>query len=192
MYETSQGFYITSDSISITDYEKTTVDPIVAEHLQLADNDYTKFMLDSNIHKVDYEQSLGQCYLLQSLIHIAEMFEDTFNVIFDLNGKPLITYTYHNNLYIPRCTNISTVQLINSSTCFADYPVIIIQNTTNTTAFLTRTGILRKSSANGKCNNKWIESNIQNKYLIRMKNGQSDVQPLDVSSLYTLQSHEND
>ena len=63
-------------------------------------NDYTKLMLDSNIHKVDNEQSLGQCYLLQSLLHIEEMFEDTFNVLFDLNGRPLITYTYHQAWFV--------------------------------------------------------------------------------------------
>ena len=74
--------------------------------------------------------------------------------------------------------------------CIVDQQ-LIIQNTTNTTAFLTRTGILRESSEIGKCNNKWIEYNIQNKYLIRMKNGKSEVQPLDESSLYILQSHEN-
>ena len=64
--------------------------------------------------------------------------------------------------------------------CIVDQQ-LIIQNTTNTTAFLTRTGILRESSEIGKCN----------KWKTKTKNGKSEVQPLDESSLYILQSHEN-
>ena len=134
------------------------------------------------MHQKAYTQSEAQCYLLQSLLHNLEMFEDSFNFVVDLNGKSFITYTLNNNLYIPRCTNISSIHLLNTSTCFREYPVMINQNHTNITAFLTRTGILRKSSTRIPCDEKPIEANIHNKYWISMKKGTTTITYLKNSS----------
>ena len=191
VYETAQGFYVTGENINCSRFDQTIVDPIVTQHLILADGDYSKFILDTNLHQVAYEQSEAQCYLLQSLLHNLEMFEDSFNFVTDLNGKSFITYTLNNNLYIPRCTNVSTIYLLNSSTCFQDYPILINQKHVNTTAFLTRTGILRKSSVRIPCDERIIESNIQNKYWISMKTGIVVMTHLNNQSLFRLTSHEN-
>ena len=106
-YNTPQGLWLTKMNINVSEYEALMEkDAVIIEPLILADEDYGKYVLDTNIHQVAKDQAASQCHLLQSILNILEHDEDTFHTIHDLNGNPLITYTYNSNLYVPRCTPI--------------------------------------------------------------------------------------
>jgi len=146
----SKDFRVKSSS-----FEKAIVDSSLIESFNLADQDFSKHILDSNLHSVDHAQALANCFLLQNILNILEHDEDTFHSIHDLNGDEIITYTYHSNLYVPRCTNILNIFPVPSpDVCFQDVLVIIPRaEGGNFTAFLTKTGILRKVSKIITCKN---------------------------------------
>ena len=192
-YNTSQGLWVTSQRINVRDYDIAPVDSTMIEHLTLSDSDYSWHILEKNTQQVNVDQAYSQCQLLQSILNLLELNEDTFHTIYDLNGDSLITYTVNANLYVPRCTPISTIYLLNNSDkCFLDIPVLIYDQNTrkNFTAFLTYTGLLRKTSKLIKCANRNIEINIENKYLLKVSDKIVELwnYPTDT---YTFQSHKN-
>ena len=113
-------------------------------------------------------------------------------MVHDLNGDEIITYTYHNNLYVPRCTNVLNVFLVpQTESCFIDIPVIIPKKGGgNFTGFLTKTGILRKISKLTFCTNSTIEINLNNKYLVSITDRIAKIQEFP-SNAYTFESHRN-
>ena len=145
-YNTSQGLWLSKDlRVKNSNFGKATVDSALMESLTLADQDLSTYILDTNLHSVDHAQALANCFLLQNILNRLEHDEDTFHLIHDINGDEIITYTYHSNLYVPRCTKVLNIFPVSSpDVCFQDVPVIIPRaEGGNFTAFLTKTGIIR-------------------------------------------------
>ena len=106
-YSITQGLWVTKKDINVPDYDGLFErDTVIIEPLILADEDLSKYVLDTNIDQLAKDQVVSQCQLLQSILNKLEYDEDTCHRIHDLNGNPLITYTYNSNLYVPRCTPI--------------------------------------------------------------------------------------
>jgi hypothetical protein len=130
--------------------------------------------------------------LLQNILNILEHDEDTFHLIHDLNGDEIITYTYHSNLYVPRCTKVLNIFPVPSpDSCFQDVPVIIPRaEGGNFTAYLTKTGIIRKVSKIVTCKNVTIEINIRNRYVLTVNPHSVSITPFP-KDCYEFNSHNN-
>ncbi len=124
-----------------SNFEKATVDSALMESLTLADQDFSTYILDTNLHSVDHAQALANCFLLQNILNILK---------------------HDSNLYVPRCTKVLNIfPVLSPDVCFQDVPVIIPRaEGGNFTAFLTKTGIIRKVSKIVTCKNVTIEINI--------------------------------
>jgi len=131
--------------------------------------------------------------LLKKPLRILEKFDDEFHEVHDLEGNDLIVYSSNNNLYVPRCSSIDTIEVVNQTDkCFHDYPVYIKTNVSSSLVFLTRTGILKKNSKLVKCNNNIIEINIHDIYFLTMQNGKTTVKILTETDFFTLKVRKND
>jgi hypothetical protein len=67
-YNTSQGLWLSKDlRVKNSNFEKATVDSALMDSLTLADQDFSKYILDTNLHSVDHAQALANCFLLQNI-----------------------------------------------------------------------------------------------------------------------------
>jgi hypothetical protein len=56
-YYTSQGLWLSKDlRVKNSNFEKATVDSALMESLTLADPDFSKYILDTNLHSLDHAQ----------------------------------------------------------------------------------------------------------------------------------------
>jgi hypothetical protein len=70
-YNTSQGLWLSKDlSVKNSNFVKATVDSALMESLTLADQDFSKYILDTNLHSVDHAQASANCFLLQNILNI--------------------------------------------------------------------------------------------------------------------------
>ena len=190
LFSTSEGLYVSNQQINITNFDTNVVDPSTIEQLTLADNDYTANTLTELNQKISNTNNQKQCFLFQSLLRTISQIEDAFHAIHDLEGNDLIIYSLNHNLYLPRCITITNFTIVNGTEyCFDDFPVML---SPKTMAFLTPNGILRKTSKITTCQSKPIETNIQDKYLVRKTNTNISITMINATELYTMKIKNNE
>ncbi len=63
-YNTSQGLWLSQDfRVKNSNFEKATVDSALMASLTLADQDFSTYILDTNLHSVDHAQALANCFV---------------------------------------------------------------------------------------------------------------------------------
>lgn len=86
--------------------------------------------------KFNYEDKV-KCDIFKSLLVSLNLEGDEMIKLTDHHDKNLVLYKFDNLLYNLTCYNIKEIEILNSSSCFKDIPILI---NANVTAFLTKNG----------------------------------------------------
>jgi hypothetical protein len=131
----------------------------------LAETDNTKHLEwykdQENIH----QENFLKCKNLKSNLDRISLLDDTLNVLYDLNGNLIYTYTLDGIVYLPYCTPIKRIFTNDDNKCYLSQPILyetISSNQTsfysesvyskiNNTGFLTTNNIIRDDSPIVQC-----------------------------------------
>jgi len=178
---TQEGLYVV-DLKTLNDQQKAVlnqltknIDPKAFTDLQLSDYDYTEFLNNRALNKLQ----LKTCELFYSSLQIFKQQEESFLRIKDANSNSLIIYSRDNKIIIPTCIDVSEIEVIEKTEyCYNDIGVKFVLNEKNTTGFLTKDNILVSHSKHVACSNqvrKFVVNTttiilVQNKSIVLTRN----------------------
>ena len=183
MYSTAEGLYLTSDNVTHLQNGDTPFSTL--EHLQLADEDYHIFLLEDIIDSVQrrYAQSLCQQFVNYLTMLKLTVF-NTFLPIIDLTGTTRIIYLDNGEVYIPYCTYVQQIEVIQQTVkCYEHVPIRLMSNTT-LTAFLNRHGVIQLYSSEVPCTKVVTKFYINSTWLVTRQKGDTWVTPINSSDLF--------
>ena len=100
------------------------------------------------VHENDFEK----CKEWQHVISQASKEEDKFNTVIDPNGQIQQIYTRNGLVYLPICTPVNQINLIESDRCFQHQQAwYLTENGQNRTGFLTQNNFIRDNSPTVNC-----------------------------------------
>jgi hypothetical protein len=96
------------------------------------------------------------CEMNINTLKLFAMQDDTFMLLDTFNSGLVPLYTHNGLVFLPKCRNISRIEIdMTTSLCYADIPIIIVDKETKneSSVFLTSSGVIRKSSRLISCEN---------------------------------------
>ena len=110
----------------------------------LSENDNEKRLAwlkeQEKIHESDFEK----CKEWQHVIAQVSKDDDKFNTVIDPNGQMQHVYSRNGLVYLPICTTLYQVNLIQSENCYLHQPAwYLTENGQNRTGFLTQNNYIR-------------------------------------------------
>jgi len=139
----------------------------------LAENDFKQFLIQNSILDSDRSNLLKNCILYNNQLEILSMFNEKFFTITDLNGNKLIVYSKLNQLFIPDCVNVESIEIRSIDECYSEIPVTIqVSNGNKLNVFLTSNNFLKSFSKKIDCklvNDRIILPSLR-KVLVRVEN----------------------
>ena len=163
IWSTVEGLYIyiinnneTDRSIlnfphATTDKKKRLLKQRDIADLNLAERDFNTFALRNNIFEEDRASILRNCLLFNNQLKILAALDDTLHKIQDYNGNKLIIYSKFNRLFIPDCSHIDRIEIIQTDECYFDLPVSIINKEKKINVFLANNNFLKGYSNKIDC-----------------------------------------
>ena len=188
-YGTSEDLYVTQQEVRHLTKDALAPDLQVMQHLTLADEDFTAFILNEAIIKLHILTNTLNCLSFKMLLEsLRKINQNQFIKINDPQGNNLIIYVEHGNLYIPQCQPINTIYLINeTSYCYQDFPIKLLIGDNFQSAFLTSAGVITSTSTKVNCSQPQ-ESLILNKLWLARYQQTYIVHRINESSLYNIRT----
>ena len=172
-YDTAEGFALTTDTAA-TRLETAKIDIKIIDGLLLTEMDFNKKQQLETILRSYQATNQKICQLYRSFINLYSKTNDEFFVFSDFNGNEAVIYSFEGRIYVPQCTIINQIKILNSTRqCYHDIPILIEFNNKTITAFLTQDKVIRLVSKTKPCiNNKQI-IHFEKSNQVLVKNGNS-------------------
>jgi len=172
-YDTAEGFALTIDTAA-TRLETAKIDIKIIDGLLLTEMDFNKRQQLETILRSYQATNQKICQLYRSFINLYSKTNDEFFVFSDFNGNEAVIYSFEGRIYVPQCTIINQIKIVNSTRqCYHDIPILINFNNKTITAFLTQDKVIRLVSKTKPCiNNKQI-IHFEKSNQVLVKNGNS-------------------
>ena len=138
----------------------------------LSENDNEKRLTWLREQEKVHESEFEKCKEWQHVMSQVSKEEDKFNTVIDPNGQIQHVYTRNGLVYLPICTPVSEINLIESSKCFQHQPIwYLSESRQNRTGYLTQNNFIRDNSPSINC--KLITSNqlLPSNNILLIRNG---------------------
>jgi len=168
--QTTEGLFLSR--FKVEEAQKTP--PLNGElkeltNMLLADEDFARIESIEARNKI----ILQQCVNLKNNLRLLEKLEDEFLITEDYNKNEIVFYSNHGNVYKPRCAQVNTVEILNSTNlCFNDLAINFNYNNATLNGFLNVDGIVRRTSTQINCSQalSFIPLKKSNKTIVRRMN----------------------
>ena len=138
MFKTTSGIILSNDN-SNSKLNKTSRTINVIDGLILADINFKTFYVYQENVKANKLLSSKLCKTFNSILNIVSETKDGFMQLYDFNGDQLLLQKFKNILYIADCVSVGSLIIENTDqNCYEDFPVKIIENYQNISAFLSQ------------------------------------------------------
>ena len=107
---TTAGLYLAKQELT-TSFEIAEIDVNIQHELTLAETDSNKFSLISLYRKITQAMCFNGLNVLDSYRH----FEDMYFKFYNYKGQTTIYYVNKGQIYLPRCTQIEDITLLNTT-----------------------------------------------------------------------------
>ena len=119
--------------------------------LMLGETDFNEFVLQNSVNNNNKNSYVLNCNNFRNQLQLLSMFEDKLFSIIDMNENELILYSQFDQLFIPDCVKIDSIELRNEEECYLDIPVKIVVNSQTLKVFLTSNNFLKSFSKKLDC-----------------------------------------
>ena len=115
--------------------------------LILSDEDFRLIEYEEDAQNVLYRE----CTLLLTNLKLLSQHDDTFMRIFDYNNNEVTVYASQNQIFLPRCIKIKSINIVSSEKCYRDVPITFQLGDYTENAFLSQDRIIRAYSTEIQC-----------------------------------------
>ena len=151
--KTAEGLYLTTD-VRAKNMRSEPQNVRMIDDLMLTEIDYSEFKTTSLMLNMLQLVNEKICQLSMATINIYSKLDEEFFVFTDFNGNEATLYSDKGTIFIPQCTQIYDIEVIEETTfCYKDFPVQIIHNNRTTNAFLTKEKVIKLTSKQVTCTN---------------------------------------
>jgi hypothetical protein len=137
----------------------------------LAENDYHKYRQWRSKQKTIDLETFHRCQAIATQMQAAISRNNEFSQLYDINGREQLVYSSNNNLFLPYCKPVDSVQIRETSSCFIDLPITFALNNTIKEGFITKTNVIVQKSPEISCD--LIDFSFTTKYdqvIVRSRN----------------------
>lgn len=183
--ETKEGLFLSKDKdASDLKVSEDMLNPI--HELLLADSDKSNFDRISEAINLQNKLNTHLCRITLTFLRLFHEFEDNFFSIADMEGNEAIIFNKNGILYVPHCTPIESIKvlneqeqsnLFNEGICSHDIPILFDHQNTSIVGFLTPNRLIRRTNKHAECreliHEVWINENTilrQNESLVFITN----------------------
>ena len=132
--------------------------------LLLADEDFKSL---DNLEDEKYVL-FKNCMNFQAILKLLSKIDGDFVRLLDYQDKEIIFYSYANQIFLPKCVKIASINLISLKECYEDIPMTFILNNKLEKGFLTKERVIRLHSKPITCPNfpKYVPLPYLNKTIV--------------------------